>query len=354
MSLRKNVLDRLYERRGREIVRRAVREWSGFGKIDASHRHDARPHPDFGDFRLDPVSGQLYRGAQPSRSRPRRSRCCSTWPATGRLVSKQELLDAVWPDVFVGDAVLKSTIRELRKALGDDSHAPRFIETAHRRGYRFMAPVHDGRRRRRRRCTQHTAARQLRAQRQREHRLPGRRLRPDRSRLRHGLGVAPRVLLERAVVRAVPDAAASMARLILFDKRGTGLSDPVPVSELPTLEQRLDDVRAVMEAAGSERAVLLGVSEGGPMCSLFAATYPGKDRSADHDRQLRAAAAGRRLSVGPDARGARRVLPDDHRRVGRPGRHRGARAVAWLAIRRSASGGRRTCAWARAPAPPSR
>jgi len=48
----------------------------------------------------------------------------------------------------------------------------------------------------------------------------------------------------------------------------------VPVSQLPTLEQRLDDVRAVMEAAGSKRAVLLGVSEGGPMCSLFAATYP--------------------------------------------------------------------------------
>ena len=66
----------------------------------------------------------------------------------------------------------------------------------------------------------------------------------------------------------------SMARLILFDKRGTGLSDAVPVSQLPTLEQRLDDVRAVMEAVGSERAVLLGVSEGGPMCSLFAATYP--------------------------------------------------------------------------------
>jgi pimeloyl-ACP methyl ester carboxylesterase len=65
-----------------------------------------------------------------------------------------------------------------------------------------------------------------------------------------------------------------MARLILFDKRGTGLSDPVPVSQLPTLEERLDDVRAVMDAAGSERAVLLGVSEGGPLCTLFAATYP--------------------------------------------------------------------------------
>src|SRR6478735_11832423 len=65
---------------------------------------------------------------------------------------------------------------------------------------------------------------------------------------------------------------ASFSRLILFDKRGTGLSDPV--SHLPTLEQRMDDVRAVLDAVGSRRAVLLGVSEGGPMCSLFAATHP--------------------------------------------------------------------------------
>ena len=67
---------------------------------------------------------------------------------------------------------------------------------------------------------------------------------------------------------------ASFSRLILFDKRGTGLSDRVSLSELPTLEQRMDDVRAVMDAAGSERAALMGVSEGGPMCALFAATYP--------------------------------------------------------------------------------
>ncbi len=67
---------------------------------------------------------------------------------------------------------------------------------------------------------------------------------------------------------------ATFARVILFDKRGTGLSDRVPLDQLPTLEQRMDDVRAVMEAVGSERAVLCGVSEGGPMCSLFAATYP--------------------------------------------------------------------------------
>lgn len=65
---------------------------------------------------------------------------------------------------------------------------------------------------------------------------------------------------------------ASFARLIIFDKRGTGLSDR-PVS-LPTLEERMDDVRAVMDAVGSKRAALFGISEGGPMCLLFAATYP--------------------------------------------------------------------------------
>ena len=67
---------------------------------------------------------------------------------------------------------------------------------------------------------------------------------------------------------------ASFSRLIVFDKRGTGLSDRVPVEELPTLEQRMDDVRAVMDAAGSRRAALVGLSEGGPLCLLVAATYP--------------------------------------------------------------------------------
>jgi len=67
---------------------------------------------------------------------------------------------------------------------------------------------------------------------------------------------------------------ASFSRLILFDKRGTGLSDRVHESELPTLEQRMDDVRAVMDAVGTPRAALFGVSEGGPMCATFAATFP--------------------------------------------------------------------------------
>ncbi|MBX3024311.1 adenylate/guanylate cyclase domain-containing protein [bacterium] len=67
---------------------------------------------------------------------------------------------------------------------------------------------------------------------------------------------------------------ASFSRLIFIDKRGTGLSDPLPQGRPAMLEERIDDVRAVMDAVGSERAALLGISEGGPMNILFAATHP--------------------------------------------------------------------------------
>lgn len=71
---------------------------------------------------------------------------------------------------------------------------------------------------------------------------------------------------------------AEFARVIVFDKRGTGMSDAVSIDRLPILEERMDDVRAVMDAVGSTRATLLGHSEGGNMSILFAATYP--DRCA--------------------------------------------------------------------------
>jgi class 3 adenylate cyclase len=72
----------------------------------------------------------------------------------------------------------------------------------------------------------------------------------------------------------VLDRLASFSRLILFDKRGTGMSDPVPLDALPTLEERMNDVRAVLDAVGCEQAVVFGFSEGGLMSVLFAATYP--------------------------------------------------------------------------------
>jgi pimeloyl-ACP methyl ester carboxylesterase len=67
---------------------------------------------------------------------------------------------------------------------------------------------------------------------------------------------------------------ASFSRVILFDKRGTGLSDRV--AEMPNLETRMDDVRAVLDTVGSERAALFGYSEGGVLCAVFAATYPNR------------------------------------------------------------------------------
>jgi pimeloyl-ACP methyl ester carboxylesterase len=76
---------------------------------------------------------------------------------------------------------------------------------------------------------------------------------------------------EPAVVRFLTRLA-TFSRVILFDKRGTGLSDRV--AEMPNLETRMDDIRAVLDTVGSERAALLGYSEGGVLCALFAATYP--------------------------------------------------------------------------------
>jgi pimeloyl-ACP methyl ester carboxylesterase len=231
-----------------------------------------QPALTFGPFRLDESSGRLYGHDVPISLTPKAFALLHYLAArAGRLVPKRELLDALWPGVFVGDAVLKSTIREVRRALGDTPQAPRFIETAHRRGYRFIATL--------------------------EPDVPAADSRPAVRYARSGaVNIAFQVVgsgpidivfvmgwvshleyfwrepsFDRFLRRL-----ATMGRLIVFDKRGTGLSDPVPLHELPTLDERLDDVRAVMEAAGSEHAVLLGVSEGGPLCTLFAATYPEK------------------------------------------------------------------------------
>jgi len=83
--------------------------------------------------------------------------------------------------------------------------------------------------------------------------------------------------LEHPAVAHMYERLASFSRLIRFDKRGTGLSDRSV--GLPDFETRMDDVRAVLDAAGSDHAVLFGYSEGGPMCVLFAATYPERTRA---------------------------------------------------------------------------
>jgi len=231
----------------------------------------------FDRFRLDPTGGQLYDAAgQPIALTPKALSLLEYLAARpGRLVRKHELLDAVWPGVFVADGALKVCIREIRRALGDDARAPKFIETAHRRGYRFVGAQGS-----------HAAAFAPRPAPAAAAPGPVRYARSGDVNIAYqvcGTGPVDLVFVmgwvshleyfwkEPSFARFL-SRLASFSRLILFDKRGTGLSDPV--THLPTLEQRMDDVRAVLDAVGSTRAVLLGVSEGGPMCSLFAATHP--------------------------------------------------------------------------------
>jgi pimeloyl-ACP methyl ester carboxylesterase/DNA-binding winged helix-turn-helix (wHTH) protein len=227
----------------------------------------------FAPFQLDLAAGRLSCGSKPLDLAPKAFgvlRYLAERP--GQLISKDELLQGMWPNVHVSADVLKVTIAEIRKVLADPIKEPRFIETAHRRGYRFIA-----------RTEQSSAP---------LNHISGS---PPTQYARSGdINIAYQVLgdgpLDLVFVMGwvshleyfwtEPSFArflrrlSSFARLILFDKRGTGLSDRVPVDALPTLEQRMDDVRAVMDAVGSKRAALCGVSEGGAMAALFAATHP--------------------------------------------------------------------------------
>jgi pimeloyl-ACP methyl ester carboxylesterase len=228
----------------------------------------------FGDFRLDVRNATLERGGVPVPLTPKAfSVLLHLVTHAGQLVTKEEFLDVLWPGVFVGDAALKVCVREIRKTLDDDPQAPTYIQTAHRRGYRFVAPVALA-------DAVAPAPLPVDAPPATHYAQSG-----DVSIAYQVLGNGPIDLVfvmgwvshldyfwrEPSFARFLTRLA-SFSRLILFDKRGTGLSDRV--SDLPTLEQRMDDVRAVMEAVGSTRAALLGVSEGGPLCSLFATTYP--------------------------------------------------------------------------------
>ncbi len=243
----------------------------------------------FGDFILEGVARRLWRGEQEVLLTPKALDVliCLVERA-GEVVERDTLLDAVWRNTFVDDHALSVQIAEVRKALDDRSGTPHYIETRHRRGYRFVAQV-----------TRTQTAAPMRIQ------APALAVEPTSPALplpetryaRSGdvdiayqvLGDGPIDLVfvmgwvshleyfwkEPSFARFLRRLA-SFSRLILFDKRGTGLSDRVPISRLPSLEQRMEDVRAVMEAVGSERAAICSVSEGGPLSALFAATYPEK------------------------------------------------------------------------------
>ena len=201
-----------------------------------------------------------------------------------RVVPKAELLDRLWPGVVVSDASLQRAVSLARSAIGDDG---RRIKTVPRHGYRFVADVHE------------SAA------------LPAAPFRPRFATsgnvhiAYHVLGegefdivIVPgwvfpmRAFFDHPEIESWLRGMTQFGRVVLFDKRGTGLSDRVKT--LPTLDQRADDLRAVLDAAGSHAAIVVGISEGGPLALLYATSFP------ERVRGLLIAGAFARWAAAPD------------------------------------------------------
>ena len=272
----------------------------------------------FSEFCLDPARRLLTRNGEQIDLSPKAFELLLTLIENhGRVLSKDELLDKVWDGQFVEENNLAQNISLLRKALGES-----FIQTIPKRGYRFVADVSISGDESETLIVRERTRTRIVVERDDDDRFDAHQIQslipagapsvinvidvtpetpslrpPETMYARSGdvniayqvIGDAPLDLVfvmgwvshleyfwrEPNFARFL-NRLASFSRLILFDKCGTGLSDRVPIDQLPTLEQRMDDVRAVMDAVGSDRAALCGVSEGGPMCSLFAATYPEK------------------------------------------------------------------------------
>jgi DNA-binding winged helix-turn-helix (wHTH) protein len=256
----------------------------------------------FGGFRLDAAERLLFEGERSIQLPPKAFDTLLLFVQNaGRILSKERMLTEVWEGSFVEENNLAQNISLLRKSLGENPRE-KFIETVPKFGYRFVAEVT---------ADSSTGAEVFERTRARVyiedeggiHHIsqdPASRgtlsaRSPETRYVQNGdVNIAYQVIGEgdldivfvmgwishleyfwkHHLFASFLEKLGSFSRLILFDKRGTGLSDRVPINELPTLEQRMEDVHAVMDAVDSKRAVLIGVSEGGPMCSLFAATYP--------------------------------------------------------------------------------
>jgi pimeloyl-ACP methyl ester carboxylesterase/DNA-binding winged helix-turn-helix (wHTH) protein len=195
-----------------------------------------------------------------------------------RIVPKEELMDSIWGGRFVSETTVTSRIKQVRKALGDDGQAQRCIRTLHGRGYRFVAEVIEDSADQGPTVPGPVGSVTSRP--------PVRYTTSDDLHIAYqvtGSGPVDIVLISGFVSHLdldwddprhayFLDRLGAMGRLIRFDKRGTGMSDRPP--GVPDLETRMHDVLAVMDAAGSERAVICGYSEGGPMAILMAAMHP--------------------------------------------------------------------------------
>jgi len=201
-----------------------------------------------------------------------------------RVVTRDELLEHLWKGKVVTDSALGVQLKNARKAVNDTGARQQVIKTVHGRGYRFIADVVESTTDTDQDSVEETA-----------HFDSPLTIPKVCFAENDGVSIAYQVFgrgdqdlvvipgwlsnidlwWEQPHVIRYFLSLAKFVRVILIDKRGTGLSDRVAP---PTLEEQIDDVKAVMDAAGSRKAVLLGNSEGGSMCALFAASHP--DRTA--------------------------------------------------------------------------
>lgn len=268
----------------------------------------------FGKFTVDAAERLLFDGKQTISLTPKAfDTLLLLIENGGHVLSKEEIMEKVWADSFVEENNLAQNISALRRALGEGVDGAKFIETVSKRGYRFIAPIETGEAEKNSVIIERTHATVVIEEEIETDNYPAletlvhtslppvqanfalNSFTPETRYAQNGdVNIAYQVIgdgdLDIVFVMgwishleyfwkhpsfaSFLNRLASFSRLILFDKRGTGLSDRVPNKDLPTLEQRMEDVHTVMNAVGSENAVLIGVSEGGPMCSLFAATYP--------------------------------------------------------------------------------
>ena len=225
----------------------------------------------FGEFELDPAQRELRANGEVRPLQPQVFDLLRYLiEQHARVVPKGELLEQLWPDTIVTESSLQRAVSLARSALGD--RGPELIQTFPRQGYRFVGKIA---------ATEKPSAR------------PALRPRYAQSGDVHiafttfgegdvdivvvnGWILPMRAMFQHPKTRGFFEALSQFGRVITFDKRGTGLSDRV--KELPPHEQRMDDLRAVLDACDVEQALLIGFSEGGALAMLYAATHPERVR----------------------------------------------------------------------------
>jgi pimeloyl-ACP methyl ester carboxylesterase len=241
----------------------------------------------FDEYELDPARRELRAAGVPQPLQPQVfDLLLYLVQNRERVVPKGELLEKLWPDAVVTESSLQRAVSLARSVLG--SRGAQLIQTYPRQGYRFVGKTATDREP----LTEST--------------LPLRYAKSGDVHIAYavvgqgetdivivnGWIMPMRAMFRHPSTRAAIEAISNIGRVITFDKRGTGLSDRVKA--LPSHEQRMDDLRAVVDACGSTQAILIGFSEGGALAMLYAATHP------DRVRGLVLCGAFARMTRAPD------------------------------------------------------